>query len=145
MNNCGKQYWICLATDRFYYYYYYPIFFYFYCNLFCYLLAYLFTYWLFYLLLCINVVNLLSIKKKNSGHARIPSKKAIVQVTKETDILDTHYLRAKRGARSPNFQMLLCMHRKYGTYIDSFVWTSTKNKRNAPNAIWSRAFGPSIR
>ena len=36
----------------------------FYCNLFCYLLTYLFTYLFFYFLLCINVVDLLSIKKK---------------------------------------------------------------------------------
>ena len=40
--------------------------FYFYWNLFCYLLTYLFTYLLFYFLLCIKVVNLLSIKKKSS-------------------------------------------------------------------------------
>lgn len=39
-----------------------------------------------------------------SGQARIPSKKAIVQVTWETDILDTHYLRVTRGTRSPNLQ-----------------------------------------
>ena len=59
IENCGKQYWICVATGRFFFY------FYFYCNLFCFLLRYLFTgtYWFFYLLLCINVVNLLSIKK----------------------------------------------------------------------------------
>ena len=38
--------------------------FHFYCNLFCYLLTYLFTYLFFYFLLCINVVDLLSIKKK---------------------------------------------------------------------------------
>ena len=37
---------------------------YFYCNLFCYLLTYLFTYLFFYFLLCINVVHLLTIKKK---------------------------------------------------------------------------------
>ena len=45
---------------------YYFFYFYFYCNLFCYLLTYLFTYLFFYFLLCINIVNLLSIKiKKN--------------------------------------------------------------------------------
>ena len=38
--------------------------FHFYCNLVDYLLTYLFTYLFFYFLLCINVVNLLSIKKK---------------------------------------------------------------------------------
>ena len=59
--NCGKQYWICVATDRFFFLF--SNTFYFYCNLFCYLLTYLFTYLFFYFLLCINVVNLLSIKK----------------------------------------------------------------------------------
>ena len=59
IENCGKQYWICVATGRFFFN------FNFYCNLFCFLLTYLFTYWFFYLLLCINVVNLLSIKKKS--------------------------------------------------------------------------------
>ena len=38
------------------------------CKLFCHLLTYLFTYWFFYLLLCINVVNLLSIKKKKKSN-----------------------------------------------------------------------------
>ena len=49
-----------MATDRFFF----SNTFHFYCNLFCYLLTYLFTYLFFYFLLCINVVDLLSIKKK---------------------------------------------------------------------------------
>ena len=44
--------------------FFFPILFHFYCNFFCYLLTYLFTYLFFYFLLCINVVDLLSIKKK---------------------------------------------------------------------------------
>ena len=40
--------------------------FHFYCNLFCYLLTYLFTYLFFYFLLCINVFDLLSIKKEKN-------------------------------------------------------------------------------
>ena len=50
-----------MATDRFFFF---SNTLYFYYNLFCYLLTYLFTYLFFYFLLCINVVNLLSIKKK---------------------------------------------------------------------------------
>ena len=51
----------------FFYYYYYHLYsntLYIYCNSFCYLLTYLFTYLFIYFLLCINVVNLLSIKNK---------------------------------------------------------------------------------
>ena len=47
----------------FYYYYLFSNTLYFYCNLFCYLPTYLFTYLFFYFMLCINVVNLLPIKK----------------------------------------------------------------------------------
>ena len=35
----------------------------------------------------------------------------------------------------------ILMHSTYGA---SFVWTSTKNERDAQNAIWSCAFGPTI-
>ena len=49
------------ATDRCFFFF---NTFHFYCNLFCYLLTYLFTYLFFYFLLCINVVDLLSIKKE---------------------------------------------------------------------------------
>ena len=51
----------------------------FYCNLFCYLLRYLFTYLFFYFLLCINVVDLLSIKKekKNQCYFILPRIKTL--------------------------------------------------------------------
>ena len=51
IENCGKQYWICVATDSFFLLL--SLFsntVYFYCNLFCYLLTYLFTYLFFYFL-----------------------------------------------------------------------------------------------
>ena len=38
-------------------------------------------------------------------------------------------------------RLLLRMHR---VYVASFVWTSTKNEWNAPNANVVNAFGPSI-
>ena len=41
--NCGKQYWICVATDWLFFYFLFSNTFYFYCNLYCYLLTYLFT------------------------------------------------------------------------------------------------------
>ena len=43
IENCGKQYWICVATDRFFYYLFSNTL-YFYCNLFV-------TYWRIYLLI----------------------------------------------------------------------------------------------
>ena len=52
--------------------FFFPILFHFYCNFFCYLLTYLFTYLFFYFLLCINVVDLLSIKKKKKSSFYVP-------------------------------------------------------------------------
>ena len=34
--------------------------------------------------------------------------------------------------------------RMHGTYVASFVWTSTENEWNAQNESWSQEFGPSI-
>ena len=51
--------------------------------LFCYLLKYLFTYLFFYFLLCINVVNLLSKKKKKNLVSRALSQ-LIMRVNKPT-------------------------------------------------------------
>ena len=46
IENCGKQYWICVATDRFFYYYhhYFPI-------LFIFIVICFVTYWHIYLLI----------------------------------------------------------------------------------------------
>ena len=65
-----------MATDRCFFF---SNAFHFYCNLFCYLLTYLFTYLFFYFLLCINVVDLLSIKKekKNQCYFILPRIKTL--------------------------------------------------------------------
>ena len=66
-----------MATDRFFF----SNTFHFYCNLFCYLLTYLFTYLFFYFLLCINVVDLLSIKKKKRKKEKKRKKKSLQAVS----------------------------------------------------------------
>ena len=76
IENCGKQLNMCGKGQGFFnfffsfsfYYYLFSNTLYFNCNLFYYLLTYLFTYLFFYFLLCFNVVNLLSKKKKNSSN-----------------------------------------------------------------------------
>ena len=54
----------------------------------------------------------------------------------------TNVLRATRGARNPKLQVVIthashvCSHHSFGLQL--------RNEWNAQNAIWSRAFGPSI-
>ena len=48
-----------------------------------------------------------------------------------------------RGAHNPKLQVLLHIHVTY-MYVASFIWTSTKNERNAQKTIWSWVFGPSF-
>ena len=60
----------------FFFSYYFPILFIF---IVIYFLRYLFTYLFFFFLLCINVVNLLSIKKKDLGHTHERAKAIVVK------------------------------------------------------------------
>ena len=80
IENCGKQYWICVATDRFFYYYhYFPI-------LFIFIVICFVTYWHIYSLIYSFtffqfVVN--NNNKKNLGHTHERAKAIVVSKVHE--------------------------------------------------------------
>ena len=92
---CGKRQVLLLLLLLLLFIYLFSNTLYFYCNLFCYLLTYLFTYLFLYFLLCINVVNLLSIKKNKLNKIHTPSFTTICE--DREDLMVSNILHAIAG------------------------------------------------